>query len=138
MNKTIIQTIKQYEERGDFTYAKVTDEMIASAQQQLGIALPEQYINFLKSYGHGGIGGVDTLGVGLDGSLVFVEETMEYREYGLPDNFIVIENIDEWLYCIDSNTQKVVSWDPSGYVKEEYGCFDDYLIDQMNSAIENL
>ncbi len=138
MNETIIKTIKQYEVKGDFTYARVTDEMITSAQQQLGMNLPEQYISFLRNYGHGGVGGVDTLGVGLDGSLVFVEETIEYREHGLPNRFIVIENIDEWLYCIDSDTQKIVSWDSSGYIKEEYSCFDDYLIDQMNNAIENL
>ncbi len=40
--------------------------------------------------------------------------------------------------CIDCNTGKVVSWDYNGYIKEEYDCFDDYLTDQMNIAIENL
>lgn len=25
-----------------------------------------------------------------------------------------------------------------GYIKEDYNCFDDYLIDQMNSTIENM
>ena len=40
--------------------------------------------------------------------------------------------------CLDCNTGKVVSWDFSGYIKDEYDSFDDYLIDKMNSAIENL
>lgn len=40
--------------------------------------------------------------------------------------------------CIDCNTYKIVSWDYSGYIKEDYNCFDDYLIDQMNSTIENM
>jgi len=26
----------------------------------------------------------------------------------------------------------------SGFIKEEYDSFDDYLIDQMNDAIENM
>ena len=50
----------------------------------------------------------------------------------------MIENADEWLYCIDANTGKVVSWDMSGFIKEEYDSFDDYLIGQMNDAIENM
>jgi len=60
------------------------------------------------------------------------------RAEGLPENLIVIENADEWLYCIDASTGKVVSWDMSGFIKEEYDSSDDYLIDQMNDAIENM
>ena len=50
----------------------------------------------------------------------------------------VIENVDEWIDCIDCNTGKVVSWDFTGYIKEDYSSFDDYLMDQMKSAIENM
>ena len=70
--------------------------------------------------------------------MIFVDTTMEYREEGMPENLVAIENVDEWLTCIDCNTGKIVSWDFSGCIKEDYDCFDDYLIDQMNSVIENL
>lgn len=63
---------------------------------------------------------------------------MEYRADELPENLVVIENVDEWLMCLDCKTEKVVSWDYTGYIKEEYDSFDDYLIDQMNNAIENM
>ena len=138
MNDRIKATISQYEEAGDFTYFKVTDRMISAAEKELHLTLPEQYKDFLKTYGHGGIGGISTLGVGLDGSMVFVEETLDYRNDGLPLNLVIIENEDEWIYCIDSVTEKIVSWDMSGYIKEEFDCFDDYLLAQMQDAIENL
>lgn len=138
MNTQILETINKYEKPGDFTHAAVTDEMISTAENTLGIKLPQQYLDFLKMYGHGGIGGIETLGVGLTGRMIFVDTTMDYRDEELPANLVVIENVDEWLTCIDCNTEKIVSWDFSGYIKEDYSCFDDYLVDQMNSAIENM
>lgn len=138
MNSQILELVKKYEQPGDFNYASVSDEMICKAENSLGVKLPKQYIDFLKMFGHGGIAGVETIGVGLTGDLMFVDITLDYREEDLPNNFVVIENVDEWLNCIDCNTGRIVSWDYSGYIKEEYACFDEYLIDQMNGAIENL
>lgn len=138
MNTLILDTIKQYEQPNDFTHVSVTDDMIAAAETILNIKLPEQYISFLKMFGHGGIGGLEVLGFGLTGRMIFVETTMDYRQENLPENLVVIENVDDWLTCIDCNTGRIVSWDFSGYIKEDYDCFDDYLIDQMNSVIENL
>ncbi len=112
--------------------------MISDAEHILNVKLPEQYISFLKLFGHGGIGGIETLGIGKTGRFIFADMTMDYREEDLPANLVVIENVDEWLNCIDCNTEKIVSWDFSGYIKEDYECFDDYLIDQMESAIENM
>ena len=138
MNTQILETIQKYEAPGDFTHAVVTDEMIATAENALGVKLPQQYLDFLKMYGHGGIGGIETLGIGLTGRMIFVDTTMDYRDEELPSNLVAIENVDEWLTCIDCNTGKIVSWDFTGYIKEDYSCFDDYLIDQMNNAIENM
>lgn len=138
MNTLILDTIKQYEHPNDFTHFAVTDDMITTAETILKIKLPEQYILFLKMFGHGGIGGLEVMGFGLTGRMIFVETTMDYRKEELPENLVVIENVDEWLTCIDCNTEKIVSWDFTGYIKDDYDCFDDYLIDQMNSVIENL
>ncbi len=138
MNSLILGTIKKYEEPGDFTHATVTDEMITNAEHTLNVKLPEQYIDFLKMFGHGGIGGLEVFGFGLSGRMIFVDTTLDYRNEELPENLVVIENVDEWLTCIDCNTETIVSWDFSGYIKEDYDCFDDYLLDQMNSAIENM
>ena len=112
--------------------------MIATAEKTLCVKLPQQYLDFLKLYGHGGIGGIETLGVGLTGRMIFVDTTIDYRNEKLPNNLVVIENVDEWLTCIDCNNEKIVSWDFSGHIKEDYACFDDYLIHQMYSVIENM
>lgn len=138
MNELIIETIHKYEKPGDFTHAEVTDEMIANAEAILNIKLPEQYITFLKMYGHGGIGGLEVMGFGLTGRMIFVDATLDYREDDLPENLVVIENVDEWLTCIDCDTGKIVSWDFSGYIKEDFDDFDEYLISQMKDVIENM
>ena len=138
MNNQILKIIKKYEKPGDFTHATVTAQMIAAAEKKLGVKLPQQYLDFLKIYGHGGIGGIETLGIGLTGKMIFVDTTMDYRDEELPDNLVVIENVDEWLTCIDCDNEKIVSWDFSGYIKEDYACLDDYLINQMYSAIGNM
>ena len=138
MNDILLNTIKKYEVKGDFNYVSVTDDMISDAEEILGVKLPNQYVDYIKMFGHGGIAGVEILGVGLTGKMIFVESTLEYRADDLPGNLVVIENVDEWLMCLDCDTGKVVSWDFTGYIKEEYDSFDDYLMDQMNNAIENI
>lgn len=138
MTKEILNTIKKYEHEGDFNYAQVEDSTLEKAQNTLGVRLPDQFVEYIKMFGYGGIGGITILGIGLDGSVIFEEETLSYREYGLPENLVVVENIDEWLNCIDCNTGKIVSWDQSGLLKEECDSFDDYLIRQMEEAIDNL
>ena len=129
MYDKVVELINQYEEKGDFTYAVVNDVIIAEAEKVLDVNIPEQYQWFLKRYGHGGIGGIETLGVGKNGKIIFVNKTLEFREYGLPNEMIVIENCDEWIYCIDTK---------NGNCSLAYKDFFEYLIDRMNDAIENM
>ena len=96
MNDIILNTIKKYEVKGDFNYASVTDDMISDAEEILGVKLPNQYVDYIKMFGHGGIAGVEILGVGLTGKMIFVESTLEYRADELPGNLVVIENVD-WV-----------------------------------------
>ncbi len=137
MNKDIKDLIKQYEVKGSFTYETISDEQIKEAENSLSVKIPSQYLEFLQEYGFGGIGGVEIIGVGGNGNLVFVEETLEYRRYGLPDNLIVIEDCGEWIYCINAETEAVISW-TEGFIKEEYTDFDSYVFDRFTDAAENL
>lgn len=92
----------------------------------------------MKEYSYGGIGGVTVLGIGLDGSMAFLEVTLDYREYGLPHNLLAVENCDEWLYCLDCDTGKVVSWSQVDGILLGYPSFDDFLLQDLEDAIENL
>ena len=66
------------------------------------------------------------------------EYGIKYREDGLPGNLLVVENCDEWLYCIDADSGEVVSWYFDDEQCVDYPCFDDYLVDRLNDAVENL
>ena len=92
-----------------------------------------------KNYGQGGIGGVEILGISKMNKAVFKDKTLEYRNHGLSNNLIVVESCDEWLYCIDVDTEKVVSWDRiNGVLGERYATFLECLIDRFNDEIENM
>lgn len=138
MNDQIRALITHHEQDALFTHAVPTEEMLASAQRLLGVTIPQQYVEFLNEYGHGGVGGVEILGVGLTGTMLFLEATLRYRNYGLPNNLLVIENCDEWQECIDCDTGKVVSWDPVEGAIVDYSDFDAFLLDRTQDAIENL
>ena len=138
LNQQIKSLIERYKDEGHFTCVAPTIEMIDEAKEKLGFAIPEQFQDWLNAYSHGGINGIEILGIGFDGSIVFLETTLRYREYGLPENLLIIENCDEWVNCIEAQTGEVVSWDPSGFLKPEYPSFDDFMLDELENAIENL
>lgn len=138
MNAQINALVEKYQQEGDFTHVQPTAEMLNQVESALGVKLPEQYLDYLNAYSHGGIAGVTVLGIGLTGKSIFLEETLEYRDEGLPENLVVIENCDEWLYCIDCSNGTVVSWEIDGEAKPEFDCFDDFLLSEYSDAIENL
>lgn len=137
MDAKLQKLIHACENPGDFTHTNISNNELELAEKELHVTLPTQYVDFLICYGHGGIGGVEVIGIGKNGKLLFVEETKKYREYGLPENYLVIENCDEWVYCIDCSTQKVVSWS-NGSTENCYPDFDAYLSDRFHDAVENL
>lgn len=138
MNK-LYELIKKHESKGDFTHAIVTEGMLDEAEKRLGIEILEEYRYFLKKFGHGGIGGIEVLGVGKNGSLIFEKETLKYRTYGLPNELIAIENCDEWVYCVNSMNGKVVMWSRGDIeYSEKFDSFEKYLHDRVNDILENM
>ena len=138
MNSEIEALIDQYQEDGDFTRVPPTEETLELVRKRLGVDLPDQFLEYLKEYSHGGIAGVEVLGIGLDGSVAFLDATVERRNYGLPENLVVVEDADEWVYCLDCNTGEVVSWGSLGGLRHEYGSFDAFLLAEYQDAIVNL
>lgn len=138
MNAQIRALIAQHEQDGFFTRVAPTEEMLASAQRLLGVTIPKQFVEYLNEYSHGGVGGVEILGVGLTGTMLFLEVTLDYRKYGLPHNLLAVENCDEWLWCLDCDTGEIVSWSQVDGVLPGYPSFDDFLLQDLEDAIENL
>lgn len=138
MNEKIIELIKKYQRPTSFNHAPFTVEEKAHAQHELGVTLPEEYVAFLDCYGHRGLDGFEILGIGLDGSNIFMETTLEYRKHGLPKNLVVIENCDEWLECLDCDNGEVISWSMDGDIVSTAPAFDDFLLDEIENAIDNM
>jgi hypothetical protein len=139
MNNKLVEMINEYIEEGDFI-GEVSDDDIIKAEKTLKVSFPTQYKEFVKKYGSGGICGIYILGVkGADYESV-VESTERYRKLGLPNKYIVLENVDEFVYCLNTvEESNVVRWDDTS--KREltrYTTFDEYLQDSFQEAIDNL
>ncbi|MCX6366379.1 MAG: SMI1/KNR4 family protein [Armatimonadetes bacterium] len=117
----------------------VSQEVIDEIAKDLSVILPEGYIWFLKNYGHGNIFGSEILGTGLVKPYSVVKRTLYCRERGMPAHFIAIVHCDEYYYCLDTETGKVLNWSPyeSGiYLTSE--SFLDYFLEDLEDAVLNM
>lgn len=117
---------------------RATDAEIAQAEQKLALKIPDPFVWFLKEYGCGGYW-FDIMGYCKNGKPEFVEITLQQRKNGLPEKYIIIEDCDEFYYCIDSLSGKISSWsqyDKDG-VLERFENFYEFFKDNLQNAIDN-
>ncbi|KAA0760101.1 SMI1/KNR4 family protein [Bacillus sp. SH5-2] len=119
MNKEeLINFIKINMESDDFT-GGVDKKQVDYVQDTLQLKLPESYKWFLTNYGSGGLFGVDILGVAKSNIASIVIETESYRDLGMSEHLVVIEDIGEYAYCLDTSNMEnnecpVIAWDRQG------------------------
>jgi len=121
MNKEeIINFIKRNMEPDDFT-GGVDEKQVDYVQEILEENLPASYKWFLNNYGSGGLYGVDILGVGKFNITTVLDETVNYRDLGMGEHLVVIEDIDEYAYCLDTSKMEmennecpVIAWNKQG------------------------
>lgn len=138
MNKRIEQMIAEYKDDSFFTFTSPSDQDFNEAQEKLEVKFPSEFVDFVKKYGSGGIGGVEILGYSFDGFTTILDKTAESRMLEMPSSLVVVEDVDEWLYCIDCDTGKVVSWSAVDGVRPAFPDFDSFVISEFSDAIENL
>ncbi|WP_121616435.1 SMI1/KNR4 family protein [Virgibacillus halodenitrificans] len=115
----LITFIKEHEESDDFT-GGANKSQINFIQNELGVELPQSYKWFLTTYGSGGLFGVDILGVAKSNTTPVVVTTKRYRDLGLDKDLVVIEDVDEYAYCLDTsnivdNECPIIAWNkPEG------------------------
>lgn len=91
----------------------------------------------------GGIFGVEILGFGKSSPASVITQTERYRRIGLPVEYVVIENCDEFIYCLATNKMNnnecpVISWDRiSGFGGERGTDFVEFLANRLLDAKEN-
>lgn len=88
-------------------------------------------------FGDGGFEGFEILGAEIDGSMRFVDQTLEYRKLGLPADLVVIEDCDEWAYCVDCSSGCAVSWSPVDDARVDYPDFDSFLLQRIEDSVED-
>ncbi|AIW36410.1 SMI1/KNR4 family protein [Bacillus velezensis] len=122
----------------------VTDKQIKEIEEDLKATLPDSYKWFLTEYGSGGAFGTMILGYDSHGAEV-VEQTKEYRTfYNLIPGLVVIEYIDEFSYCLDTNKMAdgecpVILWDNhEGYGYTAANNFLEFLLQQLKKGKEDL
>ena len=94
----------------------VEENKIKDIEVNLNVNLPESYKNFLRKYGYGAAYGREVLGCGKSEVPSVVAETLRFRKLGLSEQYVVIQNCDEWIYCLDTGNIEneecpVISWD---------------------------
>ena len=129
-------------EPGDFT-GEVDRKQIDYVHDTLKLTLPESYMWFVKKYGSGGLYGVDILGVAKSNIATVVIETENYRDLGMNKDLVVIEDIDEYAYCLDisnmeNNECPVIAWNKQGGIDDDNTAenFYDFLSQRLLDAKE--
>ena len=113
----------------------VTDEEINSLEKRLELEFREEIREYLHQYGIIIGYGVEILGCGKNGEPSLVKETERFRKLGLSDEYIVIRNSDEWIYCFNNNDGIISSWDrteKTHLIKSNN--FEQYILDEMVDA----
>ena len=138
MNDKVLSIINNYKEVNDF-YGRVEEDDIRVVEKNLNVNFPESYKYFIRNYGSGGICGVEILGVENKEDSSVIYATKRYQDLGLEDGCVVIEDLGEFIMCIDTKDEgKIIRWDRVNKSKEyRYMTFDEYLIDTFKEAIDN-
>ncbi|TCP19944.1 SUKH superfamily protein [Scopulibacillus darangshiensis] len=135
--------INEHSESDDFT-GGVDQDKIEFIQNKLGAKLPKSYKWFLANYGSGGIFGVDILGFAKSNIASVVIETERYRKLGLESHLVVVENCDEYMYCLNTSEMAgeecpVTVWDRHAGLDDfnEADNFYDFLFERLTEAKDN-
>ena len=102
---------------------------------ELGLEFRKEIREYLHQYGIIIGYGVEILGCGKNGESSLVKETERFRKLGLSDEYIVIRNSDEWIYCFNNNDGIISRWDrteKTHLIKSNN--FERYILDEMVDA----
>lgn len=116
----------------------ISEKEIEELEKELKLVFRKEIRNYLSQYGIIIGYGVEVLGCGKNNVSSLVKETKHYREYGLSDEFIVIRNVGEWIYCLNNYNGEVSSWDrieKKHLIKNS--SFDAYILSEMVDAKED-
>lgn len=93
-----------------------TEVAIKKIEDQLNVVLPQSYKWLIREYGSVSFDGFEINGTGMNNSLICVQSTNSWKDFDIPDGYVVIyEPGADWIYCLDTNQMKdgecpIVAW----------------------------
>ena len=115
----------------------ISKEKVHVLEEILGLKFRSEIRDYLYLYGIIMGYGVEMLGCGNSGESSLVKETQRFRKYGLSKEYIVIRNVDEWIYCFNNHNGEVSSWDrieKSHLIKGDD--LEKYILNELMEAKE--
>lgn len=140
--KDIIKIIKEDTFDSSMFTGGVDTDKIYYIENELDVKLPNSYKWFLKTFGYGFIYGIEILGYGKFTPPLVVTKTLDYRKYGLPNEYVVIEDCDEFIYCLDTSKMEnnecpVISWDMQDLILFEEKNFIRFFFRELLNMQDN-
>ncbi|MEM4260416.1 MAG: SMI1/KNR4 family protein [Candidatus Woesearchaeota archaeon] len=127
----IVENLKKVDVIGD-----VDEETIKDAEGKLGISFPSQLREIIKNFGCISYKQWELFGLGVKESshLNIVKNTLELREYKLPETYIPFISFDDGAYAVvDSNNSVYEFVINSSNVKKIDDNLDDFLYNLFSS-----
>lgn len=142
--KEIKEIVKRNKDEILFIAGGIASDDIKQMEKALGVVFSLDYKIFLQEYGGCSVLGVTIFGVTALPYPSVVDITEEYRQYGLPNRYIVYENCDEYVNCIDADPSserfgETISWSYVDKKVHYYGrnFFESFIL-ELSDAEENL
>ncbi|MDC2867302.1 SMI1/KNR4 family protein [Bacillus sp. BP-3] len=145
MKEEISKIIDMYQKEGDFL-GGVSDRDIHNAEQELNVTFPKSYHWFLKTYGSGGLVGMEIYGCEAtpEESSVVYHNNIYREKYSLPSKYIMLNDVDGTVTCLDIGQMNkdecpIILW--SRFTKECYNItyenFYSYLLECLQESVDN-
>ncbi len=146
MNKQeqIMEMMHLYRDNNRNTYTELSAEEVKAIQAKYNVNLPESFIWFITQYYFEGLS-VDIPARAVrtnKNCLDSLNETYKTKDY--PEKLFIISHVDEYDYCLDTQRLMngecpVVSYSihDNDRLIDRYISFYDFLIDEINNAIDN-
>ncbi|MEM5014004.1 SMI1/KNR4 family protein [Niallia taxi] len=143
MNEIINAFFLNYPE--EYTIGKgIKEETVLSLENMLNVTLPKSYRQYLVKYGFVEMLGRSIFGYEPPDETTVVRYTERLLKNGLPKGFMVVEDVHEFIYCLNTNEMNgksecpVVCYFPYGNTvcTDEYSSIEEYLIDIIEEGID--
>lgn len=120
-----------------FVTGGISEKEVEDLEKKLNIKFRTEIKDYLLKYGIIIGYGIEILGCGNNGISSLVRETKRFKEYGLDNDFIVIRNSDEWIYCFNNNDGTITSWDRNekNHIKKSDSLYA-YILSELLEAKE--